>query len=193
MSQPEKARPAAWVDKLFAKLTAIYGSQKVAAMWVDADMDEVRGLWGQQLAKFRVESIAVALQRLVDSGSEWPPTLPEFSKLCRESAVERAAHAPALPAPQRGMPRGYTLPDVTGGNGDGLRWLRRVGHVSVARALPDIARRDPRARAILERHIADDFSDVTDPAGARYLREWVAAHPNWREACSDPGAEDEAA
>lgn len=190
-SQPSTPLPPAWVDRLFARMVAIYGVQKVGAMWQgaeagpgerDAAMASIKALWGEQLGRFKPESIAGALQRLVDSGDEWPPTLPAFVKLCREAAQERATSRHALPAPPGRMPAGYALPDLST-NRDGidyLRWLRRVGHISVARAFPEIARRDPRVQDILERHIATDFGEIVDPAAAAWLRAWVAANPHWR-------------
>lgn len=94
--------PAAWIDRLFARFTAFYGSQKVGTMWVDADMAEVKAVWAAQLARFEPASIADALQRLAESGNQWPPTLPEFVEMCRLSSVDRRqAHgiATALPEP----------------------------------------------------------------------------------------------
>lgn len=93
--------PAAWIDRLFARLIAFYGSQKVGTMWVDAGMAEVKAVWAEQLGRFEPASIAGALQRLVDGGSQWPPTLPEFVELCRQSALDRKAaeRFEALPAP----------------------------------------------------------------------------------------------
>lgn len=93
--------PDAWVDRLFARFIAFYGSQKVGTMWVDAGMDEVKAVWAEQLGRFEAASIAGALQRLVDGGSQWPPTLPEFVELCRQSALDRKAaqRFEALPAP----------------------------------------------------------------------------------------------
>lgn len=93
--------PAAWIDRLFARFTAFYGSQKVGTMWVDAGMAEVKAVWAEQLARFEPASIAGALQRLVDGGNQWPPTLPEFVELCRQSSLDRRAaeRFEALPAP----------------------------------------------------------------------------------------------
>lgn len=105
MSLPSNVRPeplpASWVDRLFARFIAFYGSQKVGTMWVDAGMDEVKSVWAEQLGRFEPSSIAGALQRLVDGGSQWPPTLPEFVELCRQSALDRKAaqRFEALPAP----------------------------------------------------------------------------------------------
>ena len=96
-----KPLPSAWVDRLFSRLAAFYGSQKLATMWVDADMAEVKAVWAEQLGRFEPASISTALQRLIDSGNQWPPTLPEFCELCRQAAVGRqqAQWHDALPAP----------------------------------------------------------------------------------------------
>lgn len=96
-----KPLPSAWVDRLFSRLAAFYGSQKLATMWVDADMAEVKAVWAEQLGRFEPASISAALQRLIDSGNQWPPTLPEFVELCRQSAVGRqqAQRFDVLPAP----------------------------------------------------------------------------------------------
>lgn len=94
-----KPLPPAWVDRLFSRLAAYYGSQKLATMWVDADMAEVKAVWSEQLGRFEPASISAALQRLVDSGNQWPPTLPEFVELCRQAAIGRQQAGMALPAP----------------------------------------------------------------------------------------------
>ena len=100
MPNPEPL-PAAWVDRLFSRFVAMYGSQKVGAMWADADRDEVKGVWGDALGKYTGDTLASAVRGLIDSGSQWPPTLPEFSEACRVAAVNRRDHAevPALAAP----------------------------------------------------------------------------------------------
>lgn len=191
MSQPERSRAPEWVEKkLFPKFVAMYGTQKVGAMFSGADRGEVHALWGAQLGQYRAESIAIALQRLVDSGSEWPPTLPEFAKLCRESAQERATAQERLPAPRGHKPLGYSLPDLSMNREgvDHLRWLRRVGHITVARALPDIARGDARARAILEEHIRTDFAHVVDEEAAKWLRQWYELNPRWLDETGEEAA-----
>ncbi len=101
-SQP--SLPANFVDRLFARFAAIYGSQKVGTMFADMDAEsiaEAKALWGRQLGRFEAASIGGALQRLIDGGVGWPPTLPEFVELCRQAAVGRqqAQRYDALPAP----------------------------------------------------------------------------------------------
>lgn len=81
--------PERLAERLFSRLVASYGAQKIGAMWADADMAEVKGTWGRALAKFDPRSIADALEALLASGREWPPTLPEFIALCRQASIAR--------------------------------------------------------------------------------------------------------
>ena len=99
-SQPKSA---ALVERLFERFFAIYGAQKMGAMWADTDLTEVKLVWAVQLSRFNPQSIKVALQCLIDSGREWPPTLPEFVEACRQSALGRKQQqVPALLAPGQG-------------------------------------------------------------------------------------------
>lgn len=91
-----QAVSVALVERLFSRFVAYYGSQKVGAMWADADVQEVKAVWARALMKFDPKSIGGALDRLIESGREWPPTLPEFVELCRQSAIGRQQHAPAV-------------------------------------------------------------------------------------------------
>ena len=93
--------PDAWVDRLFDRLTAIYGSQKVGAMWLDVDQAEVKRAWGGARAKYPPAAIGQALEDLPEMPSPWPPTLPEFVAIVREAAeVRRTASTDLrLPAP----------------------------------------------------------------------------------------------
>lgn len=94
--------PAALIERLFSRLIAIYGTQKIAPMWAGADLDEVKAVWAQDLGRFEPPTIGAGIQALIDSGSQWPPNLPEFVEICRKCAIERETTKPpalALPAP----------------------------------------------------------------------------------------------
>lgn len=141
---PQQPSPRALADRVFARFVAMYGSQKVGAMWADANHDEVREMWANAIARYSPQSIAVAIRDLVESGREWPPTLPEFVELCRRGAVSRRAHAPAVALP---LPK--AAPEI------------------VARAVMDVAdavspRRASRAWAhrIIERHRAGESVSI---------------------------------
>jgi hypothetical protein len=92
--------PAAWVDRIFDRLKAVYGSSRVGGMFADADADEVRRAWGDALGRFEAATLGAVLQSLADRDSPFPPSLPEFAGLCR--AVEsRPGHRVALGMPDR--------------------------------------------------------------------------------------------
>ena len=144
MSNPAPL-PSAWVDRLFSRFVAMYGSQKVGAMWADADRDEVKGVWADALGRFTGETIAAAVRGLIDSGSQWPPTLPEFSEACRVAAVNRRDQALALAAPGGTVTTREEAAEI----------LARIGYQAPAK--PKV---DPKAWAhrILARAAAGDQS-----------------------------------
>ena len=82
MSSQHQPLPASWVDRLFARFSAAWGFQKTGVMFPVESHEAVRALWAEQLGRFQPESIRAALQAEIDSGREWPPTLPEFLHLC---------------------------------------------------------------------------------------------------------------
>lgn len=84
MKTASKSLPGAWVDRLFARFVALYGSAKVAAMWANADVVEIKAVWSEELGRFDPEMLLLAMQVIVDSGREWPPTLPEFVAACQQ-------------------------------------------------------------------------------------------------------------
>ena len=98
-----KSLPPAWVERLFDRFKVAFGVQKVGAMWQGMDPAEVMAGWGQQLGRFPPDALASALQAVIDSGREWPPTLPEFKAICRDFHRPRQDEAqPSLPAPGQG-------------------------------------------------------------------------------------------
>jgi len=101
MSTPTPLPPA-WVERLFFRFGAIWGVQKIAAMFPAEQHEEVKAVWGEQLGRFQAESIRAALQSMTDSGREWPPSLAEFVAACNQAAIARRQHAPAalLEAPR---------------------------------------------------------------------------------------------
>jgi hypothetical protein len=72
--------PMAWIERLFARLSAFYGS-KFADLWRGCDLEAVKAVWANELAGYSRDELArgIAACRTRD----WPPTLPEFMKACR--------------------------------------------------------------------------------------------------------------
>jgi hypothetical protein len=93
------------IDRFFAALTALYGAQKVAGMWSGADMPAVKALWSAQLSRLTREAIEAGLQRCVDDGLAWPPTLPEFVSLVQQFR-RRGPHMLAIADNRRDPPPG---------------------------------------------------------------------------------------
>jgi hypothetical protein len=84
--------PLSWVDRIFARMNAFYGA-KLADAWTGSDLDEVKAIWAEELGGYTPEEIrdgVAAMKR-----RDWPPTLPEFLKLCRPPVEPVGAHVEA--------------------------------------------------------------------------------------------------
>lgn len=86
--QLSTAKQCEWIDRLFARLSAMYGS-KFVAMWEGFDLAGVKSVWVEDLAEFSPAEITAGVNAC--KTREWPPSLPEFIRLCRPSIdYERA-------------------------------------------------------------------------------------------------------
>ena len=86
--QLSTAKQSEWIDRLFSRLSAMYGS-KFVAMWEGFDLSGVKSVWVEDLAEFSPSEITAGVNAC--KSREWPPTLPEFIRLCRPSTdYERA-------------------------------------------------------------------------------------------------------
>lgn len=72
--------PASWVEKLLHKMLLSYG-KKFTDQWGATSTDELVEHWAQELAGYLPLEIARGIKAL--ETKDWPPTLPEFKKLCR--------------------------------------------------------------------------------------------------------------
>lgn len=86
--------PNAWVDKIFKKLSLVYG-RDFASRWEGLDVAEVKADWAHELAGFEAnpKTIAHALQNLPPAK---PPTVLEFRALAIKCPTEAV---PAIQAP----------------------------------------------------------------------------------------------
>lgn len=94
-----EALPNAWIERLFTRLSAMYGS-KFAGMWAGADVTEVKRAWATGLAGYTAQELAAGLEACL--AMAWPPTLPEFMRACRppleyETMFIHAAHGKFSP------------------------------------------------------------------------------------------------
>lgn len=87
---PLNALPKHWVEALFAKMSAFYGS-KFATMWSGSKPEEVQKAWAIELAKLSREQLKAGSDAMTAFAK--PPTLPEFVTHCKTTRAEQAAAA----------------------------------------------------------------------------------------------------
>ena len=122
---PEHAIPQTWVESLFKKMAFTYGV-KFADAWRGIDPDGVKRSWAEALGVLSSDELVRGVNALVTR--DWPPTLPEFLKLCRPSvdpiaAYHEAAEQGALR--ERGEPDHWSSPAIY------WAWVK-VGRVAFA-------------------------------------------------------------
>lgn len=86
--------PLPWVDKIFDKLTMVYG-HTFLNRWKDLDLNAIKSDWMHELSGFEraPHAIAYALSNLPES----PQNVMQFKALCR---LAPAAAQQALPEPK---------------------------------------------------------------------------------------------
>jgi hypothetical protein len=120
------------IDRLFARFIAIYGAQKTATAWGNGDADERALVWHQALSKYPMAVVGDALRELAETGTGWPPTLPEFVALVK-AKMPQPMHMKALPVPDRtadevaaGAAQMAAIRDSVGQKNDPAAWAYRV-------------------------------------------------------------------
>lgn len=92
--------PHSWVADLFLAFTRLYGAQRMAVMYPDAELQATVAMWAAELGKHSRDAVAAAIADLPNRERAWPPTLSEFIAIVveRKPAPE---HRRALPVPAR--------------------------------------------------------------------------------------------
>lgn len=98
LSELSMERRGEWVDRLFARFSAMYGA-RFADMWSGGDLGLVKSVWADDLAGYGTDEVARGVEAC--RSLKFPPTLPEFLLLCRppldaESAFNEAVQQMAL-------------------------------------------------------------------------------------------------
>ena len=90
--------------RLISRFRQMFGAQKVDAVFGDQDMADVVSLWGKACLRFENPTLGRAMDDLLASGRQWPPTLPEWVEMCRQASLGRSVsgHRQVLPAPGNG-------------------------------------------------------------------------------------------
>lgn len=136
--------PMAWVDRLFARLAALYGKAWLE-QWSGVPMGDVKAAWTEALAGCRGEQIRMALDH-VSRHNKWPPSAPEFAAICRQFRAD-PAHRMMLPAPPlTEMPlhiaeamAAHKAADGDKPKRDGRDWARQILADDTGKAYPYIS------------------------------------------------------
>lgn len=146
--------PSPWVDRIFEKLTLVYG-QTFLARWRDVDLMAVKSDWAHELAGFApkegesgaasvgAQAIAYALSNLDPSA---PPTVLQFRSLARRAP---APEVPRLPEPKADPER------------VAAELAKLVPIVATARSTADTVDHKAWAKRILARHEAGECNNHT--------------------------------
>ena len=84
------------IDRLFTRMTEMYGHQWLEYVDAAGGQDAATKVWQTGLAGITPEEMRRGIGACLMSGKPWPPALPEFRELCRpprdaEYEFERAA------------------------------------------------------------------------------------------------------
>ena len=113
-SNVSKLRDALVVN-LWERMVHLYGHKWSSSMGDSAHrtgtLTSTADTWARGLSGVTAEQIAAGLRRCLDREDAWPPTLPEFRKLCTQRLHTDLAHRPFPPA----LPKPLVDPAVAQG------------------------------------------------------------------------------
>jgi len=98
LSELSTAKQSAWVDRLFERLAAMYGA-RFGDMWAGQALETVKRIWREELADLTQDEVTRGVAGC--RSRQWPPTLPEFLRLCRPALDYEAAFHEAVAQLQR--------------------------------------------------------------------------------------------
>ncbi len=84
-------------EKVFDRLKAMYGARFLDA-WADVKPEEMTRTWSAVISRFDSDTIGKALRDLL-ANNPFPPTLPEFARLCANHAPPASQATFKLPPP----------------------------------------------------------------------------------------------
>lgn len=90
---PVDAIPERWIESLFEKMLFTYGA-KFSDQWKGIDPAGLKRHWATELGKFSTDELKAGVSKL--KSKEWPPTLPEFEKMCKPSIDPTVAYYEAV-------------------------------------------------------------------------------------------------
>lgn len=150
-----------YCERLIDRFGLLWGKQKVLSNFgsTPQEIDQAKAAWEAQLRSVSVETIQKVLQHLQSDPPDWPPSLAQWIKLCKE--FHRAEHQPAaLPPPKQITEEGKAIindavSQMRTPSFDFLSWARFPKSAVAVLTLAKAARDDTRLADILSQHIAD--------------------------------------
>lgn len=144
----QRALPEKWVEKIFAKFEARYGSLFLDR-WRGCNMANVKDTWAEELANFedKPECIGYALKVLATS--KFPPTLPEFLEACRtapRNEVPALRHVPTADDHERASiaaEKAAKAIKKISGDGIDVHWATHPLSAMQLKFIFEAAKRDP--------------------------------------------------
>lgn len=97
-SSTSKPAPMSWVEKLFSRMGATFGS-RFADMWRNEDATAVKEVWALELGKLSAEEVKAGVENLTRLTKS--PTLPEFVAHCKACRIEQRDNAAPRLADER--------------------------------------------------------------------------------------------
>ena len=168
-----------WIDRIFQRLTGIYGSQFTAKFkqivdGIDEGTANAKGVWAKELGNFsdKPESIAYALDHLP---TEHAPNALEFRDICRRAPrkeVPQVEYKPTAEDKERQRELSHkAAAAVTRKEFDGLLWAKRPKSQVALNAVFDAkkhAGRFPALANVFDSLVAKGISTET----AQLLKRW---------------------
>ena len=77
MSESSTLISAKHISRLWILMTEMYGHK-----WLKSFGEQDQGTWLRVLGNVTVEQMRRGIEIIANSGSEWPPSLPEFKAMC---------------------------------------------------------------------------------------------------------------
>ena len=161
-----------WIDRIFQRLTGIYGSQFTAKFkqivdGIDEGTANAKGVWAKELGNFadKPEAIAYALDHLP---TDHAPNALEFRDICRRAPKKEAPqieYKPTEADKERHREMSHRAAEaVKPKEFDGLLWAKRPKSQVALNAVYDAkkhANRFPALAAVFDQLVTDGIASST--------------------------------
>lgn len=157
-------------ERLIERFGLLWGKQKVLSQFgsTPQEIDAAKQAWEHQLRSVDPDVILRVLDHLRQDPPDWPPSLAQWIKLCKEH--NRPEHRAALPPPAKEItPEGQKVIEIAvqqirTPDHDPLHWARFPKSTQAILLLRRGIKDDTRLRDIWDHHIATDGKDCQPEA-----------------------------